>query len=51
MALSRLTEKFLKFIVETKKPKDFVAIKESELPEDLKNLIFGLSDELIEGGI
>jgi hypothetical protein len=49
MALSKLTEEFLKYILEVKKPKDFVAIQEQELPESLKNQIFGLAEELAEG--
>jgi hypothetical protein len=46
MKLSRLTEEFLKYIIEIKKPKDFVFIQERDLPENLKSHIFGLGDEL-----
>lgn len=46
MKLSRLTEEFLKYIIEIKKPRDFVFIQERDLPENLKSLIFGFGDEL-----
>jgi hypothetical protein len=50
MTLSRLTEEFLKFVLEQKKAQDFVVINEQELPENLKKQIFGLADELKDAG-
>jgi hypothetical protein len=48
MKLSKMTEEFLKYIIEVKKTKDFIFIQERDLPENFKSYIFGLADELDE---
>lgn len=51
MTLSILTEDFLKYILEVKKPKDLVIVEEKELSEKFKSQIFNLADELEQNNL